>query len=570
MFSFRLRILLLAGLTFLARPSFGQTTITYLSGTTDSTSYSTTPPDGPLTLSIASGTATQSGALTGTGGIIKEGAGSLTLSGSNGYEGGTVLNAGTLRLGDFDSLGSGSVTITGGALGNATPDDVVAVENNFAVEADFAMDVQGVAGAVEIFGNVNLGAAATRTLSLTAEGLACFGGEISGQGFTILAVNGPSQAMFCNNISNVFTGTLRVGADVTLELWKVEEGIVAVSGDMVVDQGAAVVLLNAEQFATTSNVEIQGTLLGMSAGRNTINALSGTGSIIGADGDTLAINSGTFSGSITEGQVIVKQGAGTLALTGSSSYTGGTTVASGTLRAGHARALGEGDVAVEGDGVLWVEEGIALEVGAGKIITLENNGTATYRKDFALEEDLASFGEIVSSGSNATVASILSGTASAAGSVEAWFDDEPSTPASNDEFRVSDVLGLDGLAGETFVMQLSYSQAAYDAAQLAGLYTSETQLLIGTYDGASWVAVGTGPFVNGAWTGEMALGTYGVDTANNVVWVVTYHNSDFAVVPEPSISALLILAGLGALVRRRQGTRSPAARLAAERPHSRP
>jgi hypothetical protein len=37
------------------------------------------------------------------------------------------------------------------------------------------------------------------------------------------------------------------------------------------------------------------------------------------------------------------------------------------------------------------------------------------------------------------------------------------------------------------------------------------------------------------------LGNYGVDTANNVVWAVINHNSEFAV-PEPATIALL---GLG-------------------------
>ena len=40
----------------------------------------------------------------------------------------------------------------------------------------------------------------------------------------------------------------------------------------------------------------------------------------------------------------------------------------------------------------------------------------------------------------------------------------------------------------------------------------------------------------------LALGNYGVDTANHTVWAVLNHNSDFAVVPEPSS---LVLLGVG-------------------------
>ena len=39
--------------------------------------------------------------------------------------------------------------------------------------------------------------------------------------------------------------------------------------------------------------------------------------------------------------------------------------------------------------------------------------------------------------------------------------------------------------------------------------------------------------------GDMTLGDWGVNTANDTVWAVVNHNSDFAVVPEPSTLALL-------------------------------
>ena len=55
------------------------------------------------------------GAVTGTGGLIKTGSGTLTLTGTNNYTGGTTISAGTLQLGDGGASGSidGNVTNNG-------------------------------------------------------------------------------------------------------------------------------------------------------------------------------------------------------------------------------------------------------------------------------------------------------------------------------------------------------------------------------------------------------------------------------------------------------------------------
>jgi len=488
--------------------------------------------------------ATINSEVSGPGGLTKAGAGDLVFSEANSYAGGTVLEGGALRITETAAIGTGVLMINSGTLGNAAEGQVVFLENDIMVNADFAIDVSGTDGAVENFGSVDLGAAATRTITLTGEGLACFGGTISGRNLTLVTTGTSAQAMFCSDTGNVFTGTLRVGSGVQMELQKVSDAV-AVSGDLLVDEGAAVLLEGFEQFAATSNVEVNGTLVGLSAGQNTINALSGTGTIDGVYPDTLAVNSGTFAGAITEDQALLKQGAGVLLLTGSSSFTGGTTVASGTLQAQNNHALGNGNVAVTGSGRLSISADTHLDLGGGHGITLENNGTASYAKDFSAGEDLSNLNAVTSSGSNATVAQILSGTASAALTLRGDFADTPSSPASNDEDRISDVFALGGAGGETFVMQLSYTQEAFDAAVLAGIYDSELELRLGWLSGGQWVAMGDGLFVDGAWNASYAtLGTYGVDTVNNEVWVVTNHGGDTSVVPEPGSWGLLALGGV--------------------------
>jgi hypothetical protein len=69
-------------------------------------------------------------------------------------------------------------------------------------------------------------------------------------------------------------------------------------------------------------------------------------------------------------------------------------------------------------------------------------------------------------------------------------------------------------------------------------------------DAGNWVNAidfNTGPNVGatnvqGAWAGQLQLGTWGVDIANNTVWAVLDHNSVFAAVPEPGS---FVLAGIG-------------------------
>ncbi len=54
--------------------------------------------------------------LSGTGGLTKQGTGALTLSASNSYSGGTVIEAGTVVAGANHALGTGGVTIKSGTL----------------------------------------------------------------------------------------------------------------------------------------------------------------------------------------------------------------------------------------------------------------------------------------------------------------------------------------------------------------------------------------------------------------------------------------------------------------------
>ncbi|MDN5001497.1 autotransporter domain-containing protein [Bradyrhizobium sp. GCM10027634] len=94
---------------------------------------------GSTTLDVATGGATQAGAIGETGGasgIVKTGAGRLTLSGANTYTGGTTINAGTLQLGGSGGgVGSIAGTVTVGASGtfdvvNADARGITSISNS--------------------------------------------------------------------------------------------------------------------------------------------------------------------------------------------------------------------------------------------------------------------------------------------------------------------------------------------------------------------------------------------------------------------------------------------------------
>lgn len=116
---------------------------------------------------------------------------------------------------------------------------------------------------------------------------------------------------------------------------------------------------------------------------------------------------------------------------------------------------------------------------------------------------------------------------------------------------LTDVVNLTGTDGDTFVLQMSYDASLLNTTEADAV--SKGLLYLASFDTASgmWVnavalnhGANTGAGGQGAWSGQLELGAWGVDVANDRVWAVLDHNSEFGVVPEPST---ILLAGLGAL-----------------------
>ena len=237
------------------------------------------------------GNGSYTGVLSGTGSLTKTGAGTVTLTGANSYIGGTTVNGGVLQLGTGGSLAAGSVLTVNGGAFDLNG-------NNQTVGA-----LSGSGGTIALgSGTLTANSAGNATLASVISG----SGSFVKQGSGTLALTGASTYTGGTTVNE---GTLQLGAG----------GALASGGALTVNGGA----------------------FDLNGGSQSVGALSGSGGTIALGGGTLTTNSASntvLASAITGSGSFVKQGSGTLILTGANSYTGGTTVSGGILQ-GNTAAL---------------------------------------------------------------------------------------------------------------------------------------------------------------------------------------------------------------------------------------
>jgi outer membrane autotransporter protein len=232
------------------------------------------------------------GVISGTGGLTKIGAGTLTLSGANTYSGATTINGGTVAVSANSNLGTGVLALNGGTLENTT---------SFASAKAVSLGASG--------GTFLTDPSTTLTLS----------GVLSGAGS--LAKSGSGTLVLSG--ANTFTGAITVNA-----------GTLQVGAANAISSGAAIILANTAG-ATLNLNNINQTIAGLSGG-----GASGGNVTLGSA--TLTVNNATnasYGGVISGTGGMTKSGSGALTLTGNNAYTGATAVNAGTLRAGAANIL---------------------------------------------------------------------------------------------------------------------------------------------------------------------------------------------------------------------------------------
>ena len=266
-------------------------------------------------ITIANNNLTVGGVITGAScQISKFGAGTLTLSGNNTFDGGVVLNNGLLNIGSPTAIGQGPFSIAGTCSFDNSSGAPLTLTNNNLQNWDGNFTFIGTQPLNMGTGNVNLLNSCQGTVTNTLT----LGGPLIG-GAVSLTKNGPGVLVLNSSLPSTFSGGLSV-----------------LAGELVVDNDRNLGAVAGAVAVTNATLSSSGSFT--SSSRPT--TITGTANFnIGLGGNV------TWQGAISGG-TLVKQGSGQLTLTGSNSYSGGTQVTSGTLGISSDNQLGSAGSAV--------------------------------------------------------------------------------------------------------------------------------------------------------------------------------------------------------------------------------
>ena len=324
------------------------------------------------------GEGTFNGTLSGGGLLINAGGGVLHLNGANSYTGGTILNAGTLRIGHAEALGDGFVMLDAGNLsvstdltiGNAVRmGDGGTIDTNghqFTLTGDLAGSgtlVKDGAGTLTFTGNNTLSGITTINAGTLRGDTTSLQGEIVNN--AILAFDQGTDGTFSGSLSGSGALTKSGGGTVTLTgANSYSGGTTLYAGTLAIDLadslGGGALSFDGGTLRTDDTFTLDNDLL-----------FTGDGTV--DTQDNAVILAGTLSG----GGGLIKNGGGTLTLTGAGSRTGNTTINDGTLR-GTTDSL-SGDIVNQG--ILAFDQAFdgtySGALSGGGALTLDGGGTLT-------------------------------------------------------------------------------------------------------------------------------------------------------------------------------------------------
>jgi autotransporter-associated beta strand protein len=309
--------------------------------------------------------------ISGTGALTKAGAGTLTLSGTNSYQGATTIEAGTLKAGSVGALGntSGVNVLSGAAF-------------------DFGGSKLGQAFTIEGDGPDHKGALINTGTSFadTAVGLTLSGdATIGGSGRFDIGLGGRQLNGGGHTLTKIGTSSVDIRGTVTnLKALNVNEGILyfevsnAALPTTTITVTSGAVLGAYGNFTTNAPVVLNGGTLGQLGKDNTATGTwSGavtvnSTSVLSTKPTSYAGGNLTLSGPISGAGGLTIAGPYTVTLSGANSYNGATNVTSGILKMGAATGLGNTSEVTVNAGATFDFGGFKL----GKSFTIAGSGTA--------------------------------------------------------------------------------------------------------------------------------------------------------------------------------------------------
>jgi fibronectin-binding autotransporter adhesin len=337
--------------------------------------------------------------------LTKAGAGTLVLSASNSYTGGTIISGGVLTVSNALAVSSGPVTfVTGGQ--RLVVADGLTFTNPITINGGGA----SFRGLIENSGTNNATVSGPAiTINATPAGGGHFASAAGGS-LTIASAINSSVSVSLRTGTGIFSG----GGSYN-DLSITGTGILGTNNGLAT---AATIDMGLSGAATFDTAGFNQTLAGIN--RTEVNSATVTNSSVVSDSTLTLTGTSSYPGLIVDAgaagsRIALVVNGGNLTLSGANAFSGGTTVTNGTLAANVSTATGTGAVAIQNAATLT---GNGTVLGA---LTVDAGGTFAPGLSIAL-------GEIFTAGS----------TVSLAGNTEIQIGNN-GAPASDQVIGVTDI-----------------------------------------------------------------------------------------------------------------------------------
>jgi autotransporter-associated beta strand protein len=295
-----------------------------------------------------------SGTIAGLGTLTKQGNGSLTITTSNSYSGGTTVSAGTLNANNASALGSGAVNISGGTLNlNSGVSGSNAITLN---SGTLAINNASLGSASLIINGGTLDNTSAAAITVASTNAQSWAGSFAFAGTKNLNLGSGAVTLNANPTVTISNGTLTVG------------GVIGNgTGDSFVKDGPGTLSLTADNTFTNGVTVNGGTLqvTRVTAGKTPLGSGNPTintgGTLVGGNGDAFGFTAGSSPGTINiAGGTVTDLGTASYRVTLQNlSFTGGTL----TSAAGNNGDV-DGNYSFRGNGTTATINGIASSTTA--------------------------------------------------------------------------------------------------------------------------------------------------------------------------------------------------------------